>query len=305
MPDEVWGLLAFGVFVAIVCLFAWHKNKENEREFEEQRARELEDYKFEIQVNVPALDEKELDEVKLPKTKPLSQQADPTQRTYFNDDLWGPEKDAWEIPSTVLTYKKPYDEKLLFNYVDRDGSKSRRTAHFIEYQFYGGHYLYGQCELRRAGRTFNCEKMDDIINVETGEVIDNLVDHIVEFTKNSPYSLVEQAFEKYEPICKSWYYIAAGTKRMSKADYEELCLGLNKLMETDLIEKKHLQSVLKWAEPPSSGAFEKSVGGVVRRFKDKIELFEDICLAMHKRHARPNFAEKAAMEFIEKRIAKG
>ena len=100
MPDEVWSLLAFGVFVAIVCLFAWHKNKENEREFEEQRARELEDYKFEIQVNVPALDEKELDEVKLPKTKPLSQQADPTQRTYFNDDLWGPEKDAWEIPST-------------------------------------------------------------------------------------------------------------------------------------------------------------------------------------------------------------
>ena len=75
------------------------------------------------------------EEVGEPETKTLSQQADPTQRTYFNDDLYGPSSDAYEIPQAVLSFSKPYDEQLLFSYQDSKGGQSRRTVQFKEYQF--------------------------------------------------------------------------------------------------------------------------------------------------------------------------
>ena len=299
--NEITSILAFTVFAVVLVGFAWNRQKKQTQEPEGYQEQNNESFEIEITVQEDDFSE----EVEEPETKTLSQQADPTQKTYFNDDLYGPSSDAYEIPQTVLSFSKPYDEQLLFSYQDSKGGQSRRTVQFKEYQFYDGHYLYGQCLLRRAGRTFNCEKMTDIINTETGEVIDNLLEHIIRFTETSPYSLVDKAFEEYEPICKAWYYIAAGTKRISKGDYEELCIGLNKLMDTNTIEPKHLESFFKWADPPSSGGFERSVGGIVRRFKDKVKLFLDVSSSIHKRHTRPNFAETAAMDFIRKRIDKG
>jgi hypothetical protein len=74
-------------------------------------------------------------------------------------DLYAPETDAWDMPQGEFEWSTPFDKSILFKYRDGNGKESKRIVRCKGMQNYFGAQLaiYGQCQLRRAGRTFRID----------------------------------------------------------------------------------------------------------------------------------------------------
>ena len=66
--------------------------------------------------------------------------------------------------------------KLLeFDYVDSSGNRSTRKVQVVQYEANGNSGLiYGRCLTKKRNRSFRIDRMNNIIDHETGEVIQNI-----------------------------------------------------------------------------------------------------------------------------------
>lgn len=123
-------------------------------------------------IATPLISENERDR----KLFTLSERSDPRKNPNKAASQYGPEQDAYEIPDSLLTNAIPLRISLTFRYMDKKQQESRRTVNLKEIQFYGREceYIYGECLMRHAGRTFKTSRMWDVTNTTTGEAIENV-----------------------------------------------------------------------------------------------------------------------------------
>ncbi len=234
----------------------------------------------------------------------LSEQADPRLNPNYNSDQYGPESDNYEIPESSLQSEHPCEFSLLFSYVDGRGGKSRRTVDFKKMQNYGseGSYLYGECRMRKAGRTFDVKKMANVVDVTTGEVIGDVRRYAEEFWQQSAKAKLSDWADENERIANALLFLLKGNKRPSKSDYLVLAAILSRVIDGERVTTSDVQFLYQEKYPTTAVGFQRLVGGIVKHHSDQVSWFKESAIKLANARAKPNFADLAAIEYLNKRI---
>lgn len=241
---------------------------------------------------------------KRPQRQTLTRKADPRLNPNYGSDQYGPLFDAYDIPESALTYEHPCECSLLFSYVDGRGGQSRRTVDFKKLQFYGneGAFLYGKCRMRREGRTFDIQKMTDVIDITTGEVVENVIEYSENFWKESAKAKLLDWADNYDRLAKAFLFLLKGNKRPSKVDYVALSMIFSDMLDGAKVTTQDIQFLYADLEPTTAVGFQRLVGGIIKHHSDQVAWFKQNALRLVEARAKPNFADQAAIQYLNSRV---
>ena len=236
--------------------------------------------------------------------KLLSELSDPRKNANYFSDQFGPEKDAYEIPESLMTDVIALRKILKFRYIDQKGQESRRTVELKEIQFYGseGQFLYGECRMRREGRTFKTSRMWDIIDVETGEVIEDVSTFLVSAYKESVVGRLSVWFQEYERIGKAWLYLLKANKTPTKKEYDVLKNAFSEILNGAVVTTKDIQDVFEDATITTPIGFQRLVSGIKNHHASEAQRFVYVCKSIVEARSNPNFADEAALKYVLQKI---
>lgn len=237
-----------------------------------------------------------------PKT--LSQKIDPRLNIDKNSDQFGPKIDHYEIPESSLKSEYPCECSLLFSYSDGQHNNSRRTVDFKKLQFYGseGYFLYGECRMRKAGRTFNTKKMTNVMDVNTGEIIDNVTEFAETLWAGSTKARLLEWSEKNERIAKAFLFLLKGNKRATRLDYQALSTAFSELLDGATVNTSDIQFLYEGQHPTTAVGFQRLVAGIIKHHPEQTKWFKRNAVKLGNARANPNFADQASIEYVTKRI---
>lgn len=234
----------------------------------------------------------------------LSQKSDPRLNPDKNSDQFGPKHDHYETPESRLRSEHPCECSLLFSYSDGQKQNSRRTVDFKKLQFYGseGSFLYGECRMRRDGRTFNTSKMTNVMDVTTGEIIDNVTEFATNLWSQSTKARLREWEKQNERIAKAFLFLLKGNKRATKSDYKALSTIFSELLDGASVNTSDVQFLYEGQDPTTAVGFQRLVGGILKHHPEQTEWFKRNAIKLGNARAKPNFADQAAIEYVIKRI---
>lgn len=200
--------------------------------------------------------------------------------------------------------ENPCECSLLFSYVDGRGGESRRTVDFKKHQFYGmeGSYLYGECRMRKAGRTFNTKRMTDVMDVDTGELIQNVREYAENVWADSTKAKLQNWADENDRIAKAFLYLLRGSKRGGEPDYKVLASIYSEMLGGEIVTMSDIQWLYKDKSPTTAVGFQRFVGGIIKNHPDKLVWFKESAIKLASARARSNFSDKAAIDYLNKRI---
>lgn len=169
-----------------------------------------------------------------------------TEQPSSSSDSFGfPDQDAWE-GSVYNLGGNPFrcDVKLGFSYTDSNGAitnRQIRTKAFVSW-LDNDHLVLGFCNYRKANRSFVTSRMEGVVDLETGECIDDIDHYLTETYAASDYKKVDDFINSHMSVVDCLLYLAkldgniTPTQRSLVVGYiQEMC-GV--AMVTDLVAKK-------------------------------------------------------------------
>jgi hypothetical protein len=214
-----------------------------------------EPYKFVIPLNYTCKDGVRYDDVPLTiyvgdsvptdaltNSVPTNQTEQPSSSI---DSFGFPERDAWEGSGSELGgHQFRCDVKLGFRYTDSNGAITNRQIHtkaFVQWDD-DDHLVLGFCNYRKANRSFVTSRMEGVVDLETGECIDDIDHYLTETYAASDYKKVDEFINRHMSVVDCLLYLAkldgniTPTQRSLVVGYiKEMC-GV--AMVTDLVAKK-------------------------------------------------------------------
>lgn len=236
--------------------------------------------------------------------KKLSELSDPRQQQNEDAEQFGPESDAWEIPSSLRTETIPLSISLNFRYIDSKNNKSRRTLDLKEMQFYGseGEFIYGDCRMRRAGRTFKVSRMWDVVDISTGEIIADVTQYLKSTYDESSIGRLKAWMKVYERVGRAWLYLLKGNKRPSGLEYDVLKGAFSRLLDGQRVDTKDIQDLFEPLDPTTAVGFQRLVSGIRKHHPEMSLTFVETCEKLVFARKSPNFADQAALNFVKEKF---
>ena len=250
------------------------------------------------------IDQAENELANRPKKPTLSQQSDPRLNPDHTSDQYGPEHDHYEIPESTLRSEYPCECSLLFSYIDGRGQESRRTVDFKKLQLYGseGSFLYGECRMRKAGRTFDTKKMTEVIDVATGEIVEQIAKFAERIWLESTKAKLVEWANNNERVAKAFLFLLKGNKRPSKSDYLALSSVFSEILDGARVNTSDIQYLYHDQDPTTAVGFQRLVGGIIKHHPEQMEWFKVNSTRLTNARSKPNFADQAAIDYVNQRI---
>jgi hypothetical protein len=127
------------------------------------------------------------------------------------DQFGFPEQDAWEGSVYELGGRpQRCDVKLAFRYTDSNGATTNRqirTKAFVPW-LNDDHLVLGFCNYRKANRSFATSQMQDVIDLETGECLDDVDDFLVRNYEVSDYKKIDDFIDERMNVVECLLYLA-------------------------------------------------------------------------------------------------
>lgn len=147
----------------------------------------------------------------------------PATATGGKDVFDFPEQDAWE-GSVYELGGRPFrcDVKLGFRYTDSNGAKTNRqirTKAFVPW-LDEDHLVLGFCNYRKANRSFATSRMEEVVDLETGECLADVDRFLNETYEASDYKKVDDFIDNRMNIVECLLYLARLDGNLTKAQKE-------------------------------------------------------------------------------------
>jgi len=190
------------------------------------------------------------------------------------------------------------NHKVILHYKDFQGNISNRVVDVKEYD---GAYLSGYCNLRHSSRTFRVDRIIDISDAETGELITDMKAYFIEKYKSSPMFELDKIFNDYFDLLRVLLYVVKADGRYTVKE-KAIVRDLLRSFSTNEVSDKQLDKLMSWVEIPTLHAFKMAVGRISKIKNsinyDLVKIAEDIIGTRGSIH--PN--EAFALEYIKKRM---
>ena len=155
----------------------------------------------------------------------------------------------------------------------------------------------------RAGRTFNTKKMTDVIDVTTGEIIEDVRSYAETNWQESARARLEKWATENERIAKAFLFLLKGNKRPIKSDYQSICSVFSEMLDGAVVTTSEVKYLYSESDPTTAVGFQRLVGGIVKHHPAQISWFKESAIKIGHARAKPNFADQAAIDYLNKRIS--
>ncbi|MGE0274463.1 MAG: hypothetical protein AB7G68_07945 [Nitrospiraceae bacterium] len=214
------------------------------------------------------------------------------------------DSDAWEGGFWDAPDPKPLSAHLQFHYVDGRGNRTSRSVVVRQFDngLYGG-ILIGLCELRDANRTFRFDRISHCVDLETGESIEDVRQHLNERYDRSPERSVEILLSDYLDTLKVLYFVAKADGQYRREEKEVVAGYIRKLIRDDRVTVAMVDDALKAVGVPSMQAFEIAAGRVLKSGQVDPTLLRRCCEEIVATQATVHATEQEALDYIERKRA--
>jgi len=156
---------------------------------------------------------------------------------------------------------KPIRAAVEIQYRDASGSETRREVDVSECDTESSNgYLIGVCRKRGAYRTFRMDRVRSAIDLETGEVIDDLPTWARRKYEESPAFAIEALIKESSDVLRAMFYIGKADGRFTRKEKQiflDYCT--NNLTDSNL-DIDDIDRICNQIEIPSKQAFKLICG---------------------------------------------
>lgn len=204
-----------------------------------------------------------------------------------------------EYEEDLEKYKSyPLNEvKIALYYKKADGTKSNRIIDVVNYS---NTYIEGYCYLRNEYRTFRVDRILEIADGETGEIIKDIKSYFIKKYESSDYYKMDCLFEKYNNILRILLYIAKADGSYLKAEKVIIRDAIRNLTNEYSISDEIIDKMINNLNVPTFNAFKTDI----KKLKEEnypIDIFKvalDIINTQNSVHEK----EKEALEYIAENL---
>lgn len=213
----------------------------------------------------------------------VSEQKDTPQEAQEmsdKDEFGFPAQDAWE-GSVYELGGRPFrcDVKLGFSYTDSNGaitSRQIRSKAFVPW-LDNDHLVLGFCNYRKANRSFATSRMEDVVDLETGECIDDIDRYLTETYVNSDYKKVDDFIDSRMSVVECLLYLAKLDGNLTKTQ-KSLIIGYiaeasGVAMVTDSVASKLIKD---FAEDLTPQQFRKMLSQMRREHPENLAVLREL-----------------------------
>lgn len=214
------------------------------------------------------------------------------------------DNDAWEGSFWEASDPKRLRAHVQIEYQDGNGSKSTRAVRIREFDNkLSGGILMGHCELRNATRTFRFDRIRQCVDLETGELVENLGSYLNELYSNSPERSAEILAEDYVDVLKTIYFVAKADGQIRREEKAVITAYVCKLVRDERITNEMIDEVLSEIGVPTFQAFKMAVGRVLKSGQVDPHLLNSCCQEIVATQSSVHAMEKEALEYIAKKMS--
>lgn len=219
-------------------------------------------------------------------------------------DEYNPDKDAWEGAFWDASNPLPVKAILKFDYIDGNGNKTFRTVDVREYdeELYTG-IMIGHCRFRDATRTFRFDRISNCIDIETGEVIDDVRAFLCAKYEASPEATLNKIFHSHQDVLKVLLFLSKADGRTTVKE-RAIILDYAKEITGDMrLDDTMIKQVFMSIDVPSLYSFKVCCGRIAKTIpKAQQQLLIATVELMVSSENTIHPSEQTALEYIYQRL---
>jgi hypothetical protein len=214
------------------------------------------------------------------------------------------DRDAWEGSFWEVQEPVTCKAKLRFNYTDATGRKTERT---VDVRQMGGYVdttlLIGHCSLRDATRTFRTDRITNCVDVDTGEVVKDVVAHLKKRYEESPEHSRDTLLEEEYDTLRVLLYMGKADGQLRAAEkliIRETCASL---ASDSRMTDATIDDMFNTMDVPTLQAFKLAVGRLAKREQTSRDVVLGAAEKMIATQKTIHPAEQEAIDYMRKRFA--
>ncbi len=231
--------------------------------------------------------------------------ASPEVKEVVCNDVEAEEKDNWEQFDFYRARMLPAKGRYRINYEDQRGLKTERDIEVKRVHECEGKYaIDAHCFLRNAHRSFHGERIGKAINLDSGELVENLARDAIAQYSDSGEGRALSAIDKEWMGVAVLVFVCRADGQMRKAERAIVAEYLKRHCADVLLDDAELDSAIKALGEPDHKEFKRIIGdlktaGERERLTDLLDCAKRIV------DTQKNVApmEKAALEILEGAVA--
>jgi hypothetical protein len=226
-------------------------------------------------------------------------------RTHTKDSVneYDTDHDSWEGGFWDASDPKKLKAHLQIDYKHGNGNLTTRCVSVREFdnELYGG-IIMGYCELRDATRTFRFDRINNCIDLETGEVVQDIKQHLNDLYEKSPERSTDLLVTDYIDVLKVIYFVAKADGQYRKEEKDVISSYVRKLVRDERITNDMVDAVLKEINTPSLQAYKLAIGRVLKGGEVDPELLNTCCQEIVDTQKTVHPMEKEALDYLMKKL---
>ena len=215
---------------------------------------------------------------------------------YYDDNYQEPTQ-YWDEETYV-----PVEANLKIEYRDRNGTKTTRDIQVSGYD--GSSYLHAYCQLRQQRRTFRIEQITSCIDADTGEIVSNLPQHLLDKYRQSPQYSLQKTLEHMADILPVLFYVGKADGQLRAAERRILCALVRKAARDERITDDMVNGVLNGIQIPSPQSFKLAINRICQSSHKNMVFTYKVAKKMVETQKTVHPGEAEAIAYMEKKMAK-
>lgn len=221
--------------------------------------------------------------------------------------------DNWESYDFYNSKEVKANGIYKINYEDGHGNLSTRDIEIKRISFYNDNYaISAHCMLRNSHRHFLNHRITSAVDVETGEIVNNLAEYAINKFNNSPEGLLYKAEEKaMDAVGQAWtkvsalFYVAKADGRMQQAERLVIAEAIKHLGYGKDLDINELEKACKVFLAPDHLEFKRNINLLAKnKDKEALTMLNRYTIKIINTQKTIDPMETAALQTIENAIAK-
>lgn len=227
--------------------------------------------------------------------RPATDEPAPTSRSSGGDNWEG---SFWEVEDPIAVAAA-----LNINYVDGQGQRTSRTIDVHKFgEYKGSALIIAWCRLRDANRTFRADRISKCIDIETGEIVQDVGSFLRARYEASPEAAIAKFVASDYDAVRVLLYVGKADGQLRAEEKEIICRACADLSQDSRMTMDLIQELFSTMDVPTMMAFKQAVGRLSKRDSEVQKIVLSAAHTMVATQKTVHSAERDALDYMQTRF---
>lgn len=215
------------------------------------------------------------------------------------------QNDNWEGAFYGVDEHRSLKRKVKIRYVDGKGSYTERQVDIRAFEPNNPQGLIiGHCHLRGATRTFRFDRLGDVTDLDTGEVIPDLQKHLNTLWGESPEPVMDALARDHKDALRMLLFMAKADGAMRAKEVDVIAKFCVEATGDVRLSSTLVKDLLQYVDTPSLNVFNRAYNALRRANPEEAEKVASACRAIVATQSTVHPIEQAALDILDRPLPK-